>query len=71
MAYDIKNGKNKTLLFKLLIYFDRLLTYNIYFIRTYLTQQYGVWPLKLINTPITVNYMFEHIINRNLCIYEE
>ena len=45
MAYDIKHGTNKTLFLSFLIYFDRLLTYNIYFIRTYLTQQYGVWPL--------------------------
>ena len=34
MAYDIKHGTNKTLFLSFLIYFDRLLTYNIYFIRT-------------------------------------
>jgi len=45
MAYDIKHGTNKTLLLRFLLYIDRLLTYNIYFIRNYLIQQYGVWPL--------------------------
>ena len=59
MAYDIKHGTNKTLFLSFLLYFDRLLTYNMYFIRTYLTQQYGVWPLYLINTLITVINMFK------------
>jgi len=45
MTYNIKHGNNKTLLLSFLIYFDKIILYNTYFISTNLTQQHGIWPL--------------------------
>jgi len=42
MVYHIKKSNNKTLCLSLYIYFDRVLSYNTYFISIYITQQYGV-----------------------------
>ena len=36
-----------------------MLLYNTYFSSTNQAQQYGIWPLQLINTQITVDYVFK------------